>query len=391
MRATRQRLSERVEGIAPSGIRKFFDLIATMDGVISLGVGEPDFTTPWHIREAAIYSLERGYTMYTSNHGLPELRQLISQHLSARYGVAYDWRTELLVTVGVSEGLDIAARAILNPGDEVIVPDPGYVSYAPCVALAGSVVVPVPTREADDFRVQAAAVEAAVTPRTKAILIGYPNNPTGAVMSRRDLAGIARIAEEHDLLVLSDEIYDRLTYVGEHTCFAELPGMRERTILLGGFSKAYAMTGWRVGYIAAPPDILAGAVKIHQYTALCASMMGQKAAIEALRRGEPDVVAMVEEYDRRRRVIVKGFRDMGLPCFEPKGAFYTFPSIAPTGLDDEAFAEQLLLEEKVAVVPGSAFGACGRGHVRCCYATSMPKIEEALERIGRFVARRRGA
>jgi aminotransferase len=271
----------------------------------------------------------------------------------------------------------------------VIVPDPGYVSYAPCVSLAGGVVVPVPTREADDFRVQAAAVEAAVTPRTKAILIGYPNNPTGAVMSRDDLAGIARIAEEHDLLVLSDEIYDRLTYVGEHTCFAGLPGMRERTILLGGFSKAYAMTGWRVGYLAAPPDILAGAVKIHQYTALCASIMGQKAAIEALRRGEPDVQAMVEEYDRRRRVMVKGLREIGLPCFEPKGAFYAFPSIAPTGLDDEAFAEQLLLEEKVAVVPGSAFGECGRGHVRCCYATSMPKIEEALERIGRFVGRRR--
>ncbi len=389
MRATDQRLSDRVQGIAPSGIRKFFDLIATMDGVISLGVGEPDFTTPWHIREAAIYSLERGYTMYTSNHGLPELRQLLAQHLAGRYGVAYDWRSELLITVGVSEGLDIAARAILNPGDEVIVPDPGYVSYAPCVTLAGGVVVPVSTCEADDFRVQAAAIEAAVTPRTKAILIGYPNNPTGAVMSRGDLLGIARVAERHDLLVLSDEIYDRLTYVGEHTCFASLPGMRERTILLGGFSKAYAMTGWRVGYIAAPPDILAGAVKIHQYTALCAPMMGQKAAVEALRRGEPDVTAMVEEYDRRRRVIVKGFRDIGLPCFEPKGAFYAFPSIEPTGLDDEEFAEQLLVEEKVAVVPGSAFGECGRGHVRCCYATSMPKIEEALERMGCFVDRHR--
>ena len=386
--AARERLSERVRGIAPSGIRKFFDLIATMDGVISLGVGEPDFTTPWHIREAAIYSLERGYTMYTSNHGLPELRQAISQHLATRYGLEYDWRSELLVTVGVSEGLDITVRAILDPGDEVIVPDPGYVSYAPCVALAGGVVVPVPTHEADDFRVQARAIEAAVTPRTKAILIGYPNNPTGAVMGRDDLAAIARIAEEHDLLVLSDEIYDRLTYVGEHTCFAALPGMRERTVLLGGFSKAYAMTGWRVGYVAAPPDVLAGAVKIHQYTALCAPMMGQKAAVEALRRGEPDVAAMVEEYDRRRRVIVKGLRDVGLPCFEPKGAFYAFPSIAPTGLGDEEFAEQLLVEEKVAVVPGSAFGACGRGHVRCCYATSMPKIEEALERIGRFVSRR---
>jgi aminotransferase len=387
--ASRQRLSERVRGIAPSGIRRFFDLIATMDGVISLGVGEPDFTTPWHIREAAIYSLERGYTMYTSNHGLPELRQEISGHLARRYALGYDWRSELLVTVGVSEGLDIALRAILDPGDEVIVPDPGYVSYAPCVSLAGGVVVPVPTREEDDFRVGAAAIEAAVTPRTKAILIGYPNNPTGAVMSRNDLAAVARVAEQHDLLVLSDEIYDRLTYAGEHACFAALPGMRNRTILLGGFSKAYAMTGWRVGYVAAPPDLLSGAVKIHQYTALCASIMSQKAAVEALRRGEPDVAAMVDEYDRRRRVIVKGLRDLGLPCFEPKGAFYAFPSIAPTGLSDEEFAEQLLHEEKVAVVPGSAFGDCGRGHVRCCYATSMPKIEEALERIGRFVARHR--
>ncbi len=385
----RSLLSERVRAIAPSGIRKFFDLIATMDGVISLGVGEPDFTTPWHIREAAIYSLERGYTMYTSNHGLPELRQLISQHLSARYGVAYDWRAELLVTVGVSEGLDIAARAILDSGDEVIVPDPGYVSYAPCVTLAGGTVVPVPTREADDFKVRAGDIADRVTPRTKALLLGYPNNPTGATLSREELAAIAHVAAERDLLVISDEIYDRLVYDGSHTCFAALPGMRERTILLGGFSKAYAMTGWRVGYVAAPAEVLAGIVKVHQYTALCAPIMSQKAALEALRTGEADVRAMVEEYDRRRRLMVKGLRDIGLRCFEPRGAFYAFPAVESTGLDAEEFAERLLVEERVAVVPGTAFGESGRGHVRCCYATSTRNIQEALGRIGRFVAKRR--
>ena len=383
--AGRHLLGERVRSIPPSGIRKFFDLIATMDGVISLGVGEPDFTTPWHIREAAIYSLELGYTMYTSNYGLPELRQSLARHLARLYEVEYDPRSELLITVGVSEGLDIAVRAILDPGDEVIIPDPGYVSYAPCVVLAGGTVVPVPTREEDDFKVRAAEIAARVTPRTKALLLGYPNNPTGATLTRDELAEIAQVAAERDLLVISDEIYDRLTYGGQHTCFASLPRMRERTILLGGFSKAYAMTGWRIGYLAAPRAILEGIVKIHQYSALCAPMMSQKAALEALRAGEADVAAMVEEYDRRRRVMVKGLRDLGLPCFEPRGAFYVFPSVAPTGMDDEQFAERLLVEEKVAVVPGSAFGESGRGHVRCCYATSMKSISEALLRIGRFV------
>jgi len=384
----REWLSERARSIPPSGIRKFFDLIATMDGVISLGVGEPDFTTPWHIREAAIYSLERGYTMYTSNYGLPELRQALARHLARLYGVEYDPKTELLITVGVSEGLDITARAILDPGDEVIIPDPGYVSYAPCVTLAGGVVAPVPTREEDGFKVRAGDVAERVTSRTKAVLLGYPNNPTGATLSRDEVAEIARVAAERDLLVISDEIYDRLVYDGPHTCFASLPGMRDRTILLGGFSKAYAMTGWRVGYVAAPREVLAGIVKIHQYTALCAPMMGQKAALEALRSGEADVEAMVREYDRRRRVTVKGLREIGLPCFEPRGAFYAFPSVAGTGLDDEEFAEHLLLEEKVAVVPGSAFGESGRGHIRCCYATSLASIQEALARIGRFVERR---
>jgi aminotransferase len=384
---TRQVLSERVRGIAPSGIRKFFDLIAVMDDVISLGVGEPDFTTPWRIREAAIYSLERGQTMYTSNHGLLELRQEIAKHLAGRYGVEYDPRTELLVTVGVSEGLDIAARALLDPGDEVIVPDPGYVAYAPCVMLAGAVVVPATATAANDFKVTAAEIAAQVTPKTKALLIGYPNNPTGAVLSRDEMLDVARVAAERDLIVLSDEIYDRLVYGSEHTCFAALPGMKERTVLLGGFSKAYAMTGWRVGYVAAPKEILAGIVKIHQYTALCASIMGQKAALEALRSAEPEVQKMVGEYDRRRRVMVKGLREAGLDCFEPKGAFYCFPSIASTGLSDETFAERLLKEERVAVVPGSAFGPGGTGHVRCCYATSLPNIEEAMRRVARFTER----
>ena len=384
---TRQVLSERVRNIAPSGIRKFFDLIATMDDVISLGVGEPDFTTPWRIREAAIYSLERGQTMYTSNHGLLELRQEIAKHLAGRYGVEYDPKTELLVTVGVSEGLDIAARAILDPGDEVVVPDPGYVAYAPCVMLTGGVVVPASTSAANDFKVTAADIAARVTLKTKALLVGYPNNPTGAVLSRAEMLDISRVAAERDLIVLSDEIYDRLIYGVEHTCFAALPGMKERTVLLGGFSKAYAMTGWRVGYVAAPKEILAGIVKIHQYTALCASITGQKAALEALRSGEPEVQKMVGEYDRRRRVRVKGLREAGLDCFEPRGAFYCFPSIASTGLSDEMFAERLLMEEKVAVVPGSAFGPGGSGHVRCCYATSLPSIEEAMMRIARFTER----
>ena len=384
---SRQVLSERVRSIAPSGIRKFFDLIAAMDDVISLGVGEPDFTTPWRIREAAIYSLERGQTMYTSNHGLLELRQEIAKHLAARYGVEYDPRTEILVTVGVSEGLDISARALLDPGDEVIVPDPGYVAYAPCVMLTGGIVVPATASAANDFKVTAADIAAKVGPRTKALLIGYPNNPTGAVLTHDEMADVARVAAERDLIVFSDEIYDRLVYGVEHTCFASLPGMRERTVLLGGFSKAYAMTGWRIGYVAAPKDILAGIVKIHQYTALCASMMGQRAAIEALRSGESDVQKMVGEYDRRRRVMVKGLREAGLDCFEPRGAFYCFPSIAETGLDDEAFAERLLMEEKVAVVPGSAFGPAGSGHVRCCYATSLPNIEEAMRRVARFTER----
>ena len=382
-------VAQRVQQISPSGIRKFFDLLASMEGVISLGVGEPDFVTPWHIREAAVYAIEKGYTMYTSNYGMLELRQALARHLEERYGVRYDPAKEIIITVGVSEALDLATRAILDPGDEVITQDPCYVSYMPCVQLAGGVFVPVPTHFEAEFKVSAADIEKRVNRRTKAILLGYPNNPTGAVMDRAELLKISEVAQRHDILVISDEIYDRLVYGVEHTCFPSLPGMADRTILVGGFSKSYAMTGWRVGYACARPELIEAMVKIHQYAMLCAPIIAQMAALEALKFGERDVLEMVEEYDRRRRVMVKGFNDMGLPCFEPRGAFYVFPSVKPTGMSSEEFAEKLLMEEKVAVVPGSAFGQCGEGHVRCCYATSMAEIQEALARIARFVQRHR--
>jgi len=377
--------SQRVNQIAPSGIRKFFDLLASMEGVISLGVGEPDFTTPWHIREAAIYSLEKGQTMYTSNSGMPELRQELSRYLKDSYNLSYDPDTELLITVGVSEALDLATRAILDPGDEVIMPDPHYVSYDACVILAGGIPIMVPTSEESNFELSAADIEARVTSKTKAILIGYPSNPTGAVMSREKLARLAEVARRHQLLVISDEIYGRLVYGVKHTCFTTLPEMKENTILLGGFSKAYAMTGWRIGYAAASKEIIAAMTKIHQYTIMCAPTMAQVAAIEALKSGESSVLEMVEDYNRRRLMIVKGLNDIGLRCFEPRGAFYAFPSIKVTGMTSEEFAEKLLVEEKVAVVPGPAFGQCGEGYVRCCYATSLAEIEEALLRMGRFV------
>ncbi len=380
-------ISHQVNQLSPSGIRRFFDLIASMEGVISLGVGEPDFVTPWHICEAAIYSLEKGYTMYTSNLGMPELRQELSRYLRESYNLAYDPDKELLITVGVSEALDLAMRAILNPGDEVIMPDPCYVSYNPCVVLAGGSPIMVPTNQENNFEVRAVDIEAEVTDKTKAILIGYPANPTGAVMSRDKLAQIAEVARRHRLLVISDEIYAKLVYGVEHTCFATLPEMKEDTILLGGFSKAYAMTGWRIGYAAANEEIIDSMNKIHQYTMLCAPIMGQIAAIEALRAGEASTAEMVEEYNRRRLVIVKGLNDIGLSCFEPRGAFYAFPSIKVTGMTSEEFAERLLVEEKVAVVPGTAFGECGEGYIRCCYATSLADIEEALSRMKRFVSK----
>ncbi|HCP60261.1 MAG TPA: pyridoxal phosphate-dependent aminotransferase [Dehalococcoidia bacterium] len=377
--------SKRVNQLVPSGIRKFFDLLASIEGVISLGIGEPDFATPWHIREAAIQSIEKGYTMYTSNSGIPELREELSRYLKTNYSLEYDPGTELLITVGVSEAMDLVMRAIINPGDEVIMPDPCYVAYSASVILAGGTPMMVPTDEENSFEVSAADIETRVTPKTKAILIGYPSNPTGAVMTRDKLLEIAEVARRRNLLVISDEIYARLVYGIEHTCFATLPQMKERTVFLGGFSKAYAMTGWRVGYAAASKKVIAAMTKIHQYTIMSASTMGQIAAIEALKSGEDSITEMVEDYNRRRMVMVKGLRNIGLTCFEPKGAFYAFPSIKTTGMTSEEFAEKLLLEEKVAVVPGTAFGQCGEGYVRCCYATSLADINEALNRMGRFV------
>ena len=381
--------SKRVNQLVPSGIRKFFDLLASVEGVISLGIGEPDFATPWHIREAAIQSIEKGYTMYTSNSGIPELREELSRYLKTNYSLEYNPGTELLITVGVSEGMDLVMRAIINPGDEVIMPDPCYVAYSASVILAGGTPVMVPTDEENSFEVSAADIEMRVTPKTKAILIGYPANPTGAVMTRGKLLEVAEVARRRNLLVISDEIYARLVYGIEHTCFATLPQMKERTVFLGGFSKAYAMTGWRVGYAAASKKVIAAMTKIHQYTIMSASTMGQIAAIEALKSGEDSITEMVEDYNRRRMVMVKGLRNIGLTCFEPKGAFYAFPSIKTTGMTSEEFAEKLLLEEKVAVVPGTAFGQCGEGYVRCCYATSLADINEALKRMGRFVEKYR--
>ncbi len=382
-------ISERVNRLSPSGIRKFFDLLESMEGVISLGVGEPDYATPWHISEAAVSSLEKGYTMYTSNSGIPELREETSRYLEERYGVEYDPYGEILITVGVSEALDLAMRAILNTGDEVIMPDPHYVAYDSCVILAGGEPIMAPTSQENAFEVEARDIEARITDRTRAILLGYPANPTGAVMDRDRLLAIAEVAGRHHLIVVSDEIYARLVYGVEHVCYAGLPGVRDNTILLGGFSKAYAMTGWRVGYAAAPREIISAMTKIHQYTIMSAPTMAQVAAIEALKTGEQDVLEMVKDYDRRRKIIVNGLCEIGLDCFEPKGAFHAFPSITVTGLNSEEFSEKLLLEEKVAVVPGSAFGECGEGYVRCCYATSLAEIEEALNRMGRFVKKHR--
>ncbi|MBA3414932.1 MAG: aminotransferase class I/II-fold pyridoxal phosphate-dependent enzyme [Chloroflexia bacterium] len=356
-----------------------------MDDVVSLGVGEPDFGTAWRVREAAIYGLERGRTSYTGNSGLLELRQAVAAHLRRRYGLGYEPDGEILISVGVSEGLDLAMRALLDPGDEVIVPQPCYVAYPPCVALAGGVPVAVGATADEGFVPQAAALRAAVGPRTRAILLNYPGNPTGAVPDETALRAIAAVAAEHDLIVVSDEIYDRLSYDAPHVAFATLPGMKERTLLLNGFSKTYGMTGWRVGYAAGPEPLVAAMTKIHQYTALCASRQAQEAAIEALRVPDRDVQAMVDDYDGRRLLFVAGLNRIGLPCHLPQGAFYAFPSIAPSELSAEVFAERLLLEARVAVVPGTAFGVSGEGHIRCSYATALPKLEEALARMERFV------
>ena len=383
----KKRIAPQVEAVPPSGIRKFFDISAEMEDVISLGVGEPDFVTPWTIRESCIYGLEQGRTSYTGNRGLPELLEEIARHKKEQHGLDYDPKTDVLVTVGVSEALDLALRALLSPGDEVLIPEPCYVSYKACTTLAGGVAVPVPARIENEFRITAEDLEAHVTPRTRVLLIGYPNNPTGAVMRREHLAELADFVEAHDLLVISDEIYGDLTYGGEpHVSFASLPGMQERTLLLDGFSKAYAMTGWRIGYALGAPEIIAAMTKIHQYTMLCAPITAQLAAVEALKRGEKYRDKMVAEYDMRRGFIYQGLTKLGLSCFEPKGAFYIFPDVSSTGLSSEDFAEKLLMSEHVALVPGTAFGDCGKGYVRCSYATSLDKIDEALARIGNFLA-----
>ncbi len=388
--AQRGAISRLVAELPASGIRRFFELLDSVEGVISLAVGQPDFPTPAQVTRAGADSMLAGNTAYTSNYGLLELRELLSRQLERLYGVSYSPQRELLLTTGVSEALDLAVRAIADPGDEILVPEPGYVAYEPVIRLAGATYVPVPTTAASRFMVTADAMRERLTPATKAILLGYPCNPTGAVLDRASLLSIAQFAEEHDLLVISDEVYDRLIYGVEHVCFASLPGMRERTILLGGFSKAYAMTGWRLGYAAATPSILEAMMKVHQYVMMSAPTAAQYAAIEALRSGEEDVRGMVAEYDRRRRMVHGRLLGMGLPTVEPLGAFYAFPDISSTGLDDVAFAEQFLVEERVAVVPGSTFGQSGRGYIRLCYAAAYDDLVEAMDRLERFLARHRG-
>ncbi len=383
-----QRLSNRVAGLKPSGIRKFFDIVATMKDVISLGIGEPDFTTPKPILDAGIRSLQNGETHYTSNHGKFQLRQGIADNLQKLYNVKYDPAHEVIATVGVSEALYLTFTAILEPGDEVIIPTPCFVAYQAEVILAGGVAVEIPARLENNFAIDPDDIRKAITPRTKVIFIGYPSNPTGAVAPREVMVEIGRIAEQYNLIVVSDEIYDRLVYDFEHVCFPALDeSLKQRTVLLGGFSKAYAMTGWRIGYACAPQDILQGMLRVHQYTIMSAPTTAQDAAIEALKSGEPHVQEMVTEYDRRRRLMVAGFNKLGLSTFEPRGAFYTFPDIRASGMDEETFAETLLKEESVAVVPGSAFGPGGEGFVRACYATEYSKIEEALHRMERFMSR----
>jgi aminotransferase len=382
------RLSGRVASLRPSGIRKFFDIAATMQDVISLGIGEPDFTTPEPILNAGLRSLQLGETHYTSNHGKFKLRQALADHLDRLYGVRYDPVEEMVITVGVSEALYLTMTALLDPGDEVIIPTPCFVAYQPEVIMAGGVPVEIVTRMQDDFQVDPASIRAAITPRTKAIFVAYPNNPTGAVASRAVLLEIAELAEQHDLVLISDEIYDRLVYDFQHVCVPALSeSTRRRTVLLGGFSKDYAMTGWRIGYAAGPADIIKGMIRVHQYTVMSAPTTAQDAAVEALAVGEKYVLDMLAEYNRRRRLMVDGFNRLGLPTFEPHGAFYAFPNVAATGMDDETFCQRLLEEERVAIVPGNSFGPGGEGFARACYATAYEKIEEALRRMENFMNR----
>lgn len=382
-----QFVANHVSGIPRSGIRDFFDIVQGMKDVISLGVGEPDFVTPWHIREAAIYALERGRTSYTSNLGLLSLREALSKHIEEHFAVSYNPKTQILIAVGVSEAMDLALRAIINPGDEIIYHEPCYVSYSPSIVLAYGVPVAISCKEENNFAVTAEAIEAAVTPKTKAVMLNFPTNPTGGTMTRAELMKIAEVAKRHNLLVITDEIYSELTYEGEHVSIASLPGMAERTIFLHGFSKAYAMTGFRIGYACGPVEIVEAMMKIHQYSMLCASIISQEAALQAIKQGKPDTDRMRDEYGRRRNFIVKSFNEAGLSCHLPRGAFYAFPCIRSTGLGSKDFAFRFLQEEKVAAVPGSAFGPSGEGYLRCCYATSFEQIETAMERMKRFVDR----
>ena len=381
----RDPLSKKITGIAPSGIRKFFDIVSEMPDAISLGVGEPDFDTPWRVREEGIYTLEKGRTFYTSNAGLKELRQEISNYLDRKIHVRYDYVHEVMVTVGGSEGIDLTMRAMLNPGDEVLVPEPSYVSYAPCVTLADGVPVPIPMKEENEFKLTAEELEAAITPKTKILVLPFPNNPTGAIMTKEDLEPIAKLVEKYDLYVLSDEIYSELTYLENHVTIASLPGMKERTIVINGFSKSHAMTGWRLGYACGPEPIIKQMLKIHQYAIMCAPTTSQYAAVEALRNGDEDVAGMREEYDGRRRYLLHRFEEMGLTCFEPFGAFYAFPCIKEFGMTSEEFATELLKQQKLAVVPGTAFGACGEGYLRISYAYSLDNLKKAMDRMEAFI------
>lgn len=381
----RNPLSERIVDIPFSGIRKFFDIAAEMKDVISLGVGEPDFDTPWHIRDEGIYSLEKGRTAYTSNAGLKELKMEIARYLKRRFEVSYDYDKEMMITVGGSEAIDMALRAMLDPGDEVLIPQPSYVSYVPCTVLANGKPVIINLKEENDFRLTAEELKAAITPKTKILVLPFPNNPTGAIMERRDLEAVAKVVIEHDLYVISDEIYAELTYLDDHVTIASLPGMRERTVLINGFSKAYSMTGWRLGYACAPETILEQMLKIHQYAIMCAPTTSQYAAVEAVRNGDEDVAGMRQEYNGRRRYLVKRLRDMGLSCFEPYGAFYAFPCIKQFHMTSDEFATRMLQEEKVVVVPGTAFGDCGEGYLRISYAYSLHKLRDALDRMEGFI------
>lgn len=381
----RNPLSKTITTIEPSGIRKFFDIVSEMDDAISLGVGEPDFDTPWHIRDEGIYSLEKGRTFYTSNAGLKELKIEISKYLDRRFGLSYDYNKEMLVTVGGSEAIDIAMRAMLDPQDEVLIPQPSYVSYVPCCVLANGTPVPIELKAENEFRLTAEELEAAITPKTKLLVMPFPNNPTGAVMEKKDLEAVAEVVKKHDLFVLSDEIYAELTYLDNHVSIASIPGMRERTIVINGFSKSHAMTGWRLGYACGPEVIIKQMLKIHQFAIMCAPTTSQYAAVEALRNGDEDVVMMREEYNGRRRYVLERFKEMGLSCFEPFGAFYAFPCIKDLGMTSDEFATKLLQTKKVAVVPGTAFGACGEGFLRISYAYSLDDLRIALDRVAEFV------